>query len=268
MNLGREISLEDPPPGPEMIDRRAPLLLAFTLIELLVVIAVIAILAAMLLPALARSKEQGERTYCLNNLKQIGIASALYQMDYANHFAWMHNWGPAWALQDYPLNPADFWMPEAFFPYVGTNLNQPTNGQRSTAYHPTQGIFTCPTALRTASQVPAGTLDSMFGAADFFFNNGGCTYVWNHMYADPTGTETAGGSPISGRPGAEVKSPSTAVLVFEIPYHSLLYMPHNKGMNVAHADGSVSRVLGSANDVIPGGQDDWWSYNSMLGWDQ
>ncbi len=45
-------------------------------------------------------------------------------------------------------------------------------------------------------------------------------------------------------------------------------MPHNKGMNVANADGSVTRALGSTKDVISGGQDDWWSYNSMIGWDQ
>ncbi len=33
--------------------------------------------------------------------------------------------------------------------------------------------------------VPANTLDSMVGAADFFFNNEGVTYVWNHMYTGP-----------------------------------------------------------------------------------
>src|SRR5690242_11204058 len=54
---------------------------AFALIELLVVIAVVAILAALLLPALARGKSQAHSAACKNHLRQMGLALQMYVND-------------------------------------------------------------------------------------------------------------------------------------------------------------------------------------------
>lgn len=121
---------------------------AFTLIELLVVVAIIAILAALLLPALTAARERARRTSCAGNLQQMGQGIEMYLGLYGDYYPGGHGWR-TWNSQSDDSSAPDYEPNHAYDRAAGLNLEtytarDPETGNYETiyahhAYHPSYG---------------------------------------------------------------------------------------------------------------------------------
>lgn len=256
----------------------------FTLIELLVVIAIIAILAALLLPSLAKAKQSSQESFCKNNMKQIAYASSMYSNDNQARLPMITEFGKEWGTlygslvynppSSYPnsgsLVPLAY-MPNVLFPYLGTNKSatDTLNLIQLKSYRAQPGLYTCPSAINIQAD-PSDPSDEVFDG-EFYGANDGVTYCWMTVYYNKgdlpaiAGDGMAGNDdyyhPVSGRKDIEISAPSIAVEVWEIPYHTMKFMPHSMGQNVCHPDSSVNRFKGYP------AMTDWYFENSEYGWD-
>jgi prepilin-type N-terminal cleavage/methylation domain-containing protein/prepilin-type processing-associated H-X9-DG protein len=153
----------------------------FTLIELLVVIAIISILAAILFPVFARARENARKAVCMSNLKQIGLAVAMYSQDYDETYP----------ICDFSTTPVTLWY-QVIAPYISPTV--PNNRV---------SVFTCPTA---------GPINQYSGGYGWNFmgtGSGGTTYngfgFTSSSWRTPSGT-----GPVTL---SQVSDPSTTIMV-------------------------------------------------------
>lgn len=103
----------------------------FTLIELLIVVSIIALLAAMLLPALSRAKFAAKEVICMNNLSQHGTGLMMYASENSNKYYWRYQGGYYIPRQISRKNNAFFDIHEVIEEYV-----------------PPSDVYTCPFAVK------------------------------------------------------------------------------------------------------------------------
>jgi prepilin-type N-terminal cleavage/methylation domain-containing protein len=118
----------------------------FTLVELLVVIAIIAVLAAMLLPVLARAKEKARTTQCADNLRQWGLTFRMYADDFDD---FLPRRGQGVQVLTQIDRPTDWF--NALPVYFGLDSFQMMVSNNATPAAYDHSVFVCPTAENTGS---------------------------------------------------------------------------------------------------------------------
>ncbi len=216
----------------------------FTLIELLVVIAIIAILAAILFPVFAQAREDARRTVCLSNVKQVGLAMAMYVQDYDEQTPTIL--GPRGSNTSYQID----WYVQ-LYPYV-KNMQMFFCPDRTEYTLDNQGD-TCNDSFDYATGTRFNTEDRCIGYG----------YNWGITSNTSSGlvygrTNTSQWRVNAGKPLAALNSPSemfafgdtgdspryTICVNYNIQYYAIgAPLRHGGRFNMAFVDGHAKSVL-------------------------